>query len=469
MKIVQILAGTLALATVFNACKKDDPPLPDNLVQFEAAEQGFDVTAAEATIKVKLSRAADAAATVKLSLAATGIGYTTQFITEPAATAGVIALPVAVGATEASFKVKLIAGTFLSGSEAVKFTIADASPLFLGTIKELNLKFGAIVSTGTANYVLSGLAGSESGASAGNSVFVDMSNNAQTPLLRTGWDLGFLNTADFRVVLNNTVSAGAKVLDKNDLAAVVAADTVGLTLSVNQMAPAPTDFNYFDDIDGDITKTVIPAVSATAADNKVIIINRGTGGGTPARAWKKIRVLRNASGGYTVQYANITDATFQTVDIAKDEAYNFKLFSFDNGAVSAGEPKKKEWDIQWTYSVFKTDFGGGSVPYNFSDLVNINYLAGVQVAKVLTSAVTYDAYAESNIATSTFTSGRWDIGSGWRTATSGASPSVLKDQFYVIKDPNGNYYKLKFISFHAATDGGVRGKPVIEYKLVKKA
>jgi hypothetical protein len=37
----------------------------------------------------------------------------------------------------------------------------------------------------------------------------------------------------------------------------------------------------------------------------------------------------------------------------------------------------------------------------------------------------------------------------------------------VVKDPAGNYYKLKFVSMGVGGDGGVRGNPVVEYKLVK--
>ena len=43
------------------------------------------------------------------------------------------------------------------------------------------------------------------------------------------------------------------------------------------------------------------------------------------------------------------------------------------------EPEKTKWDIVWSYSVFETNFGDGQVPYNFSDLIAVNYLAGVQV------------------------------------------------------------------------------------------
>jgi len=314
------------------------------------------------------------------------------------------------------------------------------------------------------------LSGGAGGANAVNSVFIDMSTDRQDSVLRSSWDLGFYGGADYRVILNYTTSAGAKVLTKNDLTQVTAADTVGLTLAVNQANPQPSDLAYFDDASGAISQTAIPAVSATDADNKVIILNRGTGGGTAARPWMKLRVLRNASGGYTLQYARITEATFQTVNVPKNSDYNFTFVSLSNGGIVSVEPKKEAWDIQWTYSVFKTSFGSGDVPYNFSDLITINTLGGVQAAEVVVTAAnapanSYDNYKESSIAATTFTSNRWVIGSNWRATT--GTVGVKTDRFYVVKDPAGNVYKLKFISFHPS-DGGVRGYPVMEYKLVKK-
>ena len=146
-----------------------------------------------------------------------------------------------------------------------------------------------------AEVQLNGIAGTESGANAGNAVYLDLSAAKQTPVLRSAWDLGFYCGSDFRVVLNNFAVAGAKVLAANSLADVTAADTVGLTLSTSQFNPLPPDMAYFDNIAGDLTKTVIPAISAVDADNKVIILNRGTGGGIAARPWVKLRVLRNAA------------------------------------------------------------------------------------------------------------------------------------------------------------------------------
>ena len=311
---------------------------------------------------------------------------------------------------------------------------------------------------------LNGLAGSEAGTSAANSVFVDFSTDKSTATARAGWDLGFYTGGDFRVVINGTTSAAGKMLAKNDLSQVGAADTAGLVLGFNQAAPSAAEFSLIDDPSGDLSKTLLPAVSSSDADNKVIILNRGTGGGIAARAWKKLRILRSGSS-YILQYANITDASYKTVSIPKDAAYNFRFVSLDDGSLVNVEPRKNEWDMVWTYSMYKTAFGAGDVPYSFSDLVFINRLAGVQAAEVLTGTVSYDSFKESNLASVPFSSDRDVIGSKWRATT--GTVGVKTDRFYVVKDAAGNMYKLKFLSF-ATQDGGTRGRPVIRYELVKR-
>ncbi|WP_113661813.1 HmuY family protein [Pedobacter nanyangensis] len=319
---------------------------------------------------------------------------------------------------------------------------------------------------------LNGLIASETGSAAGNSVYVDFSADKQTSVARASWDLAFYSGSDFRVALNNTSSAGAKVLSATSLTAVGETDTVGLTLAFNQMAPLATDFAFYDNINGNIASTVIPAVSATATENKVVILNRGTGGGIGSRSWIKLLVSRNTSGGYTVQYGTIKQTTgFKSVDVSKDAGFNFKFLSLTSGATVNVEPAKSSWDIVWGYSVYQTSFGGVTVPYNFSDLVFLNTLGGVTAAQISTTTKTYAAYAEADVANTTFSSARDVIGSNWRvtsvTATSGPI-GVNANVFYVVKDGSGNVYKLKFNSF-ISNDGGTRGKPVIEYKLVKKA
>ncbi|WP_149914215.1 HmuY family protein [Sphingobacterium cavernae] len=51
-------------------------------------------------------------------------------------------------------------------------------------------------------------------------MYVDLSSDIQTPITRDSWDLGFYSGSDFRVILNNSVSAAATVTAKNSLTEV---------------------------------------------------------------------------------------------------------------------------------------------------------------------------------------------------------------------------------------------------------
>jgi len=348
------------------------------------------------------------------------------------------------------------------------FIVAIAAGAFTACKKDTDPVFIKTTSSG-AEIQLNGIAGTEAGSVAGNAVYLDLSADKQTSSLRAGWDLGFYSGADFRVILNNTSSAGAKVLAKNDLTTVVAADTIGLTLAPSQLNPLPEHLAWFDNIAGDLAKTVIPEVSAADADNKVIILNRGAGGGIAARAWVKLRVLRNVAGGYTLQYAGIQDATFKIIQVPKDPAFYFKFISFENGVVNA-QPEKDKWDLIWSYSLFEGNFGSGASPYNYSDMIAVNYLSGVTVAtKIYANAATasaaFSAFNKDSIINTVPSASRWSIGSGWRSTQ--PATGARTDRFYIIKDAEGYYYKFKCLAMGVGTDGGLRGRPKFEYALIK--
>lgn len=322
---------------------------------------------------------------------------------------------------------------------------------------------------------LGGIAGSEAGSSAGNSVYLDLSSATATPVKRSGWDLAFYCGNEFRVAINNTTGAAAKVLTKNDLKDVDIADTVGLTLAIDPFNPGPGDFAMFDNLDGSVNGTVIPEVAATDDANKVVIINRGTGGGVTGRPWIKMRVLRNGDNGYTVQFANIRAANFKTVQVSKDNAFHYVLFSFEGGKVlTAGQPEKNKWDLVWSYSLFQTDqfIPNTWVPYNFADVIAVNNLSNVQVkektyvdAATASSAFTAFNRDSVNAAINAVAPGRWTIGSGWRSTN--PPTGANKNRFYIIKDPAGNYYKFKCVAMGSGADGGTRGKPEFKYELIK--
>lgn len=450
-----------SLMTVFvSSCDDDTVDLPDNYVAFKTAEVGL--TGADATLEITLTRAADAAIPVTVTLTPSGVEYGKHFTTEPAATGNVISLTIPQGQSSASIKVTPVAGILLSGSETLNFSISQVTaPTLIGLTKDAKLSFSKIISQGSQLT----LEGKTSESNYANNVYVDLSGNSTHLNSRKSWNLAFTNDSRFRVVLNHTYQTTAAATTKTDIAQVTLADTAttaDIYLSTARLTD-PVTISLVDSWDGDLNKTVFAEVSATSSENKVYLV-AFEGSNTPKSKWYKVKVDRSGSG-YKVQYAPIGETSVKTVEIAKNADFNLSFLSFETGVVTNVEPKAKEWDIQYAYSTYNS---GLNTPYWFQDFILLNYLGGAEAAEVAVSTVSYDNYAESNIASTSFVKTRDAIGSKWRV-TSGTAIGVTKDKFYVIKDAEGNVYKLKFVNAGIGTDGGERGKPVIEYKLVKKA
>jgi len=323
------------------------------------------------------------------------------------------------------------------------------------------------------------LNGGEGGSSAENTVYVDLSTDTQTDVKRTSWNLGFYNGSQFRVILNSTAGASAvEVKNKTDLNAVSESD-----IDIDELAIGlgePGAFDNIDDLTGDLSKTLISEISATEGNNKVYVINPigGSHGATiTADDLYKVRILRSGDN-YTLQYAKLNATDFQSLTIKKDADYNFNYISLASGPVNV-EPKKADWDIEWTWSLY---FGsmpnGDKYPYGYSDLVFINYLGGTTAAEVVfkdaegnsNGKPSFADFSESDLSGISFSGSKGIMASDWRKTT-GTPLGAQSDRFYLIKDSAGNIYKLRFTSMGAGnppTDGGTRGYPELEYKLVKQ-
>lgn len=316
------------------------------------------------------------------------------------------------------------------------------------------------------------LDGGTGGASAVNSVFVDFSSDKQTPVARDSWDLGFYCGGDFKVTINLTNGASAVAVNKTDINTVTAADFNRDTLRVGLDGMGVVgSFAVIDDTReaNILNKTVIAAISATDAENKVYILNRKGGDATADDAnLFKIRILRKGNG-YALQYAKLAETTFKTIDISKDADFNFRFASLVSGATVNVEPAKASWDMMWSWNMYYT----GPYPYAFSDFVIINNIGGASAFErtYASAEMATDAYAKFNrdsVAKYTFSSKRDVIGMNWRrTAAPGATvpAGVYKTKLYIVKDGGGNLYKLRFLSF-TSEDGGTRGRPQIEYTLI---
>ncbi|MBB6274315.1 hypothetical protein HDF26_004789 [Pedobacter cryoconitis] len=344
---------------------------------------------------------------------------------------------------------------------------------------------------------LPGISGNELGFFAANSVFVDFSKGVISTVKRDSWNLGLYPGADFKVIINHSMGAMAVNTGKTDIAAVGAADSIAIT---QNLIDGTLDFRSAKSADrinpviGDslsyLNKLTLVNVGDSEDQSQVYIVSSGMAGTTKKRIipttnppvppladlqfpWFKFKVYKSGNG-YIVKYGLINAQAFTPYTINKNSSYNFNYMSFNSRAVNV-EPAKSLWDIEWTWTTYQDANGKPDSTNNF---VLINFLGGVKAAQVtINTARTFENFAAANVADKdlVYLGTRDAIGEKWRSIVPAGKDTYGNDinipiangnLFYVIKDGEGNYYKLRFKNA-GEKDGGATGRPVIEYRLVK--
>jgi heme-binding HmuY-like protein len=458
-----------SLMLAFTACNDDDSNNNNNIsVAFAAPSMNL---SADATpVQVVFSEPTPAAGSVTLTFDTNAVVYGTDFTTLPAADGNTIVVPFTAGVSTVAFTFNKLINAIEGQVKNVTFTITEVS--FDGTISTndaIQLNFNETASLGSA------LAAEVGGPTQPNHVYVDLSSGTMVTAQRVSWDLGFYSGSDFRVVLNNSLKMAAKQLATTNIDEVQVADE---TMIISQGQGVA---NQIDHPSGDITQTAIAEIAADDTNNKVYLVNMGSNpaatapavgsegsGSGSLRGWKKIRVLKSGND-YKIQYADIDATTHQEVIITKNAAYNFTFFSLTTNNVVNVEPPKAQWDLNFTTF---TNLLGGTTPYYFPDFVVTNLKGDAKSYMVMISdTVTYDNFTLASVIGANFTDNQTNIGSNWRsTSVNGpngpVSQFVLKtDRLFVIKDPAGNIYKLKFTG--GANTAGERGFPTFQYSLLQ--
>ncbi|KGO83369.1 hypothetical protein Q763_04980 [Flavobacterium beibuense F44-8] len=314
-----------------------------------------------------------------------------------------------------------------------------------------------------------------------NQVYIGLNGPQSAVVERTAWDLGFYSGSDFRVILNGSLKMAAKKLETTNIDEVQEPNA-SVTVSFATLA----SLGYVDNPTGILTGdgngegTAIAEVSATDSENFVYLVNMGYGLSTtePAigsvnvdgdqRGWMKIRVLRNGDN-YVLQYAPIDATTHQEVTISKNDEYNFTFFSMVNNNEVMVEPKKGEWDINFTTFTNYYPYQGVDVLYPFADYAVLNILGGTRAYEVVTEEAdggeaAYNAFTFADVDYGLFEASAEDHRFvSWRTeAGPNTTMTVQTDRFFVVKDASGNLFKLLFRALK--NDAGERGYPVFEYE-----
>jgi len=260
------------------------------------------------------------------------------------------------------------------------------------------------------------------------------------------WDLGFeSNGSGHHIILNTSRFMHAGNTGSSDY--------YGITTNI-------CDTMVYDDSGGDLNKTAI-GNWADFSDpmnpvfpKKVYIIDMGTDNNGVKMGYKKVAFDSLASSTYSVHFSNLDGSDEHTSAIVTDPARSFTLFSFQNGgSVVSLQPADKDWDICFTqYSTILYDDKNVATPYLVRG-VYIN-MAGTTAAR--DTLKKFEDITPANIPDYEFSSAQDAIGYKWKDYKND-SYKINPNIFYLIKDQNGEYYKLKFSGFY--NESGERGYP----------
>jgi hypothetical protein len=192
---------------------------------------------------------------------------------------------------------------------------------------------------------------------------------------------------------------------------------------------------------------------------KVYIIDRGVNANNVKFGKRKVMFESLNNGTYRIRFAKLSGEDLHIVEIPKDNRYNRVYLSLDNGGqIVQVEPQKETWDLEFTrYTHIFFEFD--TLPYLVTGA--LSNPAGVKVAE--DSSLNFNAIDASSLSGYTFSINADAIGYDWKSFDiDDTKYSIIPNKFYIVKDLEGNYYKLRFIDFFS--NSGERGYPKFEYQ-----
>ncbi len=315
-----------------------------------------------------------------------------------------------------------------------------------------------------------------------NQFWIELGTGKITETHRELWDLGFYCGDEFRVMLNTSLVMSVGKIENAYNIDAVNSQTVKELKKLVVVGNFADNSQYIDNPNGDVTKQTsgIAEISENDNFNNVYLLNMGyktyTGSTVPgsiyhigdARGWKKIRILRHPSG-YKIQYADLDETEHKEFIVAKDADYNYRFFSLKSGTYADIQPKKKEWDLCFTVFTNLTlnPSDNTYTSYIYPDFFMHNILGNVGAYEITTATgqgeTAYNNFKKEDIDDSKFLfNDQRAIGSNWRTTTGQNGIEVFSNRFYVLKNSDGFYFKIRMLRM--MDDQGNRGYPQFEYK-----
>lgn len=271
-------------------------------------------------------------------------------------------------------------------------------------------------------------------------IYFDLKTNTMVGQnLKTIWDLGFETSEQgYMVILNSSKAMYAYNTGNTNFTSVI--DTSGY--SAGKKFDVPT---------GNLDST---AIGNWQGNSDVYIIDRGFSYTGAHQGFRKIQFQSVSTTKYIVRFSQLNGTGDTTLQVNKDEDYNFSFLSLGTSSVVTVEPPKDQWDIVFTQylEVLPT-------PY----LVTGVMLNRNNVAAAMDSSTTFSNIDFSFGQSRTLSTNQNIIGYSWKEYSFVTSNyTVFPQMNYIIMDNEGYYFNLHFIDFYNTS--GIKGNPKWEFQ-----
>lgn len=287
------------------------------------------------------------------------------------------------------------------------------------------------------------------------------------------WDLGF----------NNSANGGHIILNTGDLLTIA---NLGIVNFENTEIPNDAYWTY-DASSGNLDSLAINGwvnvdQSPYTYSNNVYVIAKAD---VP---FKKFKIIELSNTSYTIIISSLEIFEPDTVFIEKDDLTNYTKLSIQNeNKVAVVEPKKTDWDYQFTsYQTIILDDDGTPTPYlvrgvllnpNYTE-VSLQYITDEMVAarppeeQEAEEDELEDYFIKlkaDDLSPILYTSVLDAIGYDWKEVTIDyeSNSAVYKTDLrkvFIVKTHRGEVYKLRFISYY---NGGIKGYPKFQYAILE--
>ena len=180
----------------------------------------------------------------------------------------------------------------------------------------------------------------------------------------------------------------------------------------------------------------------------------------------RIKIINRNGINYRIKWAYLNDTDTKDIFIPTNPETNYTYYCFDCAKGILNEPlQNNEWDLLFTtykQYVFEPSFNRWA-SYLLRGVISNE--KETQVAKVQGLA-DYDNINLTFAKNTTFNDDLDNIGYDWKVFSLQANRyTIVKDNLFIIKNRNGQYFKMKFVDFYNALDQ--KGYPKIAYELLK--